>query len=38
MAGGHFYLAGARLQQATSHADGADEMYTYLIAVSHEPT
>ncbi len=38
MAGGHFYLGGGTaVQQATGHADSADEMYTYLVAVSREP-
>lgn len=38
MAGGHFYLGGGTaVQQATGHDDSADEMYKYLVAVSHEP-
>jgi 3-oxo-5alpha-steroid 4-dehydrogenase len=38
MAGGHFYLGGGTaVQQATGHADNADEMYKYLVAVSREP-
>ncbi|MCF8608808.1 FAD-binding protein [Gordonia sp. HY285] len=38
MAGGHFYLgAGTAVQQATGHADSADEMAKYLAAVSREP-
>src|SRR6202161_2444648 len=38
MAGGHFYLGGGTaVQQATGHADSADEMYKYLVAVSREP-
>jgi succinate dehydrogenase/fumarate reductase flavoprotein subunit len=38
MAGGHFYLGGGTaVQQATGHADSADEMYKYLVAVSPEP-
>ena len=36
MAGGHFYLGGGTaVQQATGHPDTADEMYKYLVAVSH---
>ena len=36
--GGHFYLGGGTaVQQATGHADSADEMYKYLVAVSREP-
>jgi len=38
MAGGHFYLGGGTaVQQATGHADSADEMYKYLMAVSPDP-
>ncbi|WOC12056.1 FAD-binding protein [Gordonia sp. MP11Mi] len=38
MAGGHFYLGGGTaVQQATGHADSADEMVKYLTAVSREP-
>jgi succinate dehydrogenase/fumarate reductase flavoprotein subunit len=38
MAGGHFYLGGGTaVQLATGHSDTADEMYKYLVAVSHEP-
>ena len=38
MAGGHFYLGGGTaVQQATGHDDSAEEMYSYLVAVSHEP-
>lgn len=38
MAGGHFYLGGGTaVQQATGHPDSAEEMYKYLVAVSHEP-
>jgi 3-oxo-5alpha-steroid 4-dehydrogenase len=38
MAGGHFYLGGGTaVQQATGHADSADEMYKYLVAVSLQP-
>lgn len=38
MAGGHFYLGGGTaVQQATGHADSADEMYKYLVAVSRDP-
>lgn len=38
MAGGHFYLGGGTaVQQATGHADSAEEMYSYLVAVSREP-
>jgi 3-oxo-5alpha-steroid 4-dehydrogenase len=38
MAGGHFYLGGGTaVQEATGHADSADEMYKYLVAVSREP-
>src|SRR3954465_6706300 len=38
MAGGHFYLGGGTaVQKATGHADSADEMYKYLVAVSREP-
>jgi len=38
MAGGHFYLGGGTaVQQATGHADSAEEMYKYLVAVSREP-
>ena len=38
MAGGHFYLGGGTaVQKATGHADSADEMYKYLMAVSPDP-
>ncbi len=38
MSGGHFYLGGGTaVQQATGHADSAEEMYRYLVAVSKEP-
>jgi 3-oxo-5alpha-steroid 4-dehydrogenase len=38
MAGGHFYLGGGTaVQHATGHADSAEEMYKYLVAVSPEP-
>jgi 3-oxo-5alpha-steroid 4-dehydrogenase len=38
MAGGHFYLGGGTaVQQATGHEDSAEEMYKYLVAVSHDP-
>jgi succinate dehydrogenase/fumarate reductase flavoprotein subunit len=38
MAGGHFYLGGGTaVQQATGQDDSAEEMYKYLVAVSHEP-
>ena len=38
MAGGHFYLGGGTaVQQATGHADSAEEMHKYLVAVSREP-
>ncbi|WP_327141619.1 FAD-binding protein [Nocardia sp. NBC_01327] len=38
LAGGHFYLGGGTaVQQATGHADSADEMYKYLMAVAREP-
>jgi len=38
MAGGHFYLGGGTaVQEATGHADSAEEMYKYLVAVSREP-
>lgn len=38
LAGGHFYLGGGTaVQQATGHPDSADEMYSYLVAVSREP-
>jgi 3-oxo-5alpha-steroid 4-dehydrogenase len=38
MAGGHFYLGGGTVvQRATGHADSADEMYAYLMAVTPEP-
>src|SRR3954451_10842759 len=38
MSGGHFYLGGGTaVQQATGWADSADEMYSYLVAVSKEP-
>jgi len=38
MAGGHFYLGGGTaVQQATGHADSAEEMAKYLTAVSRDP-
>src|SRR5690349_10654507 len=38
MSGGHFYFGGGTaVQQATGWEDSADEMYTYLVAVSKEP-
>ncbi|EGD54873.1 FAD-binding protein [Gordonia neofelifaecis] len=38
MAGGHFYLGGGTaVQQATGHADSAEEMAKYITAVSLEP-
>ena len=38
MAGGHFYLGGGTaVQQATGHPDSAEEMYSYLVAMSREP-
>src|SRR5690242_10844818 len=38
MSGGHFYLGGGTaVQQATGHADSAEEMYKYLVAVSEDP-
>jgi 3-oxo-5alpha-steroid 4-dehydrogenase len=38
LAGGHFYLGGGTVvQRATGHADTADEMYAYLMAVTPEP-
>jgi 3-oxo-5alpha-steroid 4-dehydrogenase len=38
MAGGHFYLGGGTaVQQATGHPDSPEEMYKYLVAVSHDP-
>jgi succinate dehydrogenase/fumarate reductase flavoprotein subunit len=38
MAGGHFYLGGGTaVQRATGHDDSAEEMYSYLVAVSPEP-
>ncbi len=38
MAGGHFYLGGGTVvQRATGHADSADQMYAYLMAVTPEP-
>jgi succinate dehydrogenase/fumarate reductase flavoprotein subunit len=38
MAGGHFYLGGGTaVQRATGHADSADAMYDYLVAVSRDP-
>ncbi|MCW2787622.1 MAG: hypothetical protein JWP74_4139 [Marmoricola sp.] len=37
MSGGHFYLGGGTaVQQATGHADSAEEMYKYLIAIAKE--
>ncbi len=38
MAGGHFYLGGGTaVQEATGHADSAEEMYKYLVAVTEDP-
>jgi 3-oxo-5alpha-steroid 4-dehydrogenase len=38
LAGGHFYLGGGTVvQRATGHQDSADEMYSYLMAVTPEP-
>lgn len=38
MAGGHFYLGGGTaVQQATGHADSAEEMEKYITAVSPDP-
>lgn len=38
MSGGHFYLGGGTaVQQATGHADSAEEMFKYLMAVSRDP-
>jgi succinate dehydrogenase/fumarate reductase flavoprotein subunit len=38
MAGGHFDLGGGTaVQQATGHSDSAEEMYSYLVAMSREP-
>jgi succinate dehydrogenase/fumarate reductase flavoprotein subunit len=38
LAGGHFYLGGGTaVQQATGHADSAEEMAKYLTAVSLDP-
>ena len=38
MAGGHFYLGGGTaVQIATGHPDSAEEMYSYLVAVSRDP-
>ena len=38
LAGGHFYLGGGTaVQQATGHADSAEEMYKYLVAMSRDP-
>ncbi|MFL6061301.1 MAG: FAD-binding protein [Marmoricola sp.] len=38
MSGGHFYLGGGTaVQQATGHADSAEEMYKFLVAVSEDP-
>ncbi|CAJ1503009.1 FAD-binding protein [[Mycobacterium] burgundiense] len=38
MAGGHFYLGGGTaVQQATGHEDSPEEMYSYLVAVAHDP-
>ena len=38
LAGGHFYLGGGTaVQQATGFTDSAEEMYTYLVAMSREP-
>ena len=38
LAGGHFYLGGGTaVQQATGHADSAEEMEKYITAVSRDP-
>ena len=38
LAGGHFYLGGGTVvQRATGHADSADAMYAYLMAVTPDP-
>ncbi|CAN5864417.1 FAD-binding protein [soil metagenome] len=38
MAGGHFYLGGGTaVQEATGHADSADEMFKYLVSQSRDP-
>jgi len=38
MAGGHFYLGGGTaVQEATGHADTAEQMYRYLVAVTEDP-
>ncbi len=38
LAGGHFYLgAGTAVQQATGHPDTAEQMYSYLVAMSRDP-
>ena len=38
LAGGHFYLGGGTaVQRATGHADSADEMFAYLMAVTPDP-
>ena len=38
LAGGHFYLGGGTaVQEATGFTDSAEEMYTYLVAMSREP-
>lgn len=38
MAGGHFYLGGGTaVQRETGHADSADAMFDYLMAVSKDP-
>ncbi|WP_405484731.1 FAD-binding protein [Nocardia sp. NBC_00511] len=38
LAGGHFYLGGGTaVQEATGHADSADEMYNYLLSVARDP-
>ena len=38
LAGGHFYLGGGTaVQQATGHPDSAEEMYSYLVAMSRDP-
>ncbi len=38
LAGGHFYLGGGTaVQQATGHQDSPEEMYKYLVAMSHDP-
>jgi succinate dehydrogenase/fumarate reductase flavoprotein subunit len=38
LAGGHFYLGGGTpVQEATGHHDTAEQMYSYLVAMSREP-